>query len=287
MRKSSLSNGRPPLVAAAGLLALWCAAPAIAAEASPSITQFVRMRWPINGTLAPDGSLYCVNNPDGTYQLYRQPAGASELKKLTAFPDGMSGYALSHDGKWAVVAAGVGGNEQDDLYLLDTATDELVPILVDSETVFGSVLWRRDSQAFAYRANKESKKDFNVYIFNLATRTSQRVLARPGYYYPADFNRAGDHLVVGKYMSATQSQLFEVDLKTGATREITPADEAWSFSPVGYTADEKDFLVATDYHGDLTALRRIDLASGKITPLAPELDQHEADGAIFNGNARC
>jgi len=258
-------------------------APSAAAGAdAPSMAQFIKMRWPTNGALAPDGTFYHIHNPDGLYQLYRQAPGANEAAKLTKFADGMSGYALSEDGKWIVVAAAVGGNEQDDLYLLDTATGELAPLLVDSETVFGSVVWRRDSRAFAYRANKESKSDFHIYIYDLDRRESKRVFDQAGSNYPADFNRDASKLVVGRTHSSTHSQLFEVDLASSEVREITPKDEAWAFSPLGYTADEKHFLVATDYRGDLTNVRRIDLATGEITPLTPDLDRHEADGAIFN-----
>lgn len=267
-----------------GFLIGQAAASAAGAEpdAPATMAQFIRMRWPTSAAPAPDGSLYVVYNPEGTYQLYRMPAGGGALKKLTERPDGISGYSLSDDGKWIVVSAGTGGNEQDDLYLLDTATDQLTPILVDSETVFGSVVWRRDSQAFAYRANKESKRDFHIYLYDLATRTSKPVLARSGHHAPADFNRAGDRLVVQKYNSSTHSQLFEVNLADGSVREISPQDEAWSFDPVGYTADEKSFIVATDFRGDLSNLRSIDLATGAIAPLAPEFDRHEVDGAAFN-----
>jgi len=252
------------------------------ADEPPTIAQFMKIRWPVSGALAPDGTFFCINNPDGVDQLYRQPPGAAEMTRLTEFPDGISGFSLSHDGRWIVVSAAVGGNEQFDLYLLEATGDQLEPLLVDSETVFGAVLWRRDARGFAYRANKEVKRDFHIYTCDLATRESKCVLAEPGNWFPADFNRAGDRLMVVKQHSATHAQLFEIALNTGQKREITPAGEAWSFEPVGYTADEKQFLVATDYRGDLTNLRSIDLATGAISPVTPEFDHLEADGALFN-----
>jgi dipeptidyl aminopeptidase/acylaminoacyl peptidase len=277
-RRDSLTN----LVWIGALATAWLAIPAVAAGDTPSMAQFIKMRWPSSGTLTVDGSFYYVHNPDGLYQLYRRMPDSTQAKKLTDFPDGMSGYRTAPDGKWIVVAAAAGGSEQDDLHLLDTSTNQLAPLFVDSETVFGSVLWKRDSSGFAYRANKENKSDFNVYIHDLATGKSRRVMDRAGYYYPVDFNATGDKLVVGKYNSASHSQLFEIDLHDLATREITPADEAWSFDGAGYTPDEKHFLAVTNYRGDLSNLRTIDLASGAIAPFAPELDRYEIDGAGFN-----
>jgi Tol biopolymer transport system component len=234
-RRDSLTN----LVWIGALATAWLAIPAVAAGDTPSMAQFIKMRWPSSGTLTVDGSFYYVHNPDGLYQLYRRMPDSEKAKKLTDFPDGMSGYRTAPDGKWIVVAAAAGGSEQDDLHLLDTSTNQLAPLFVDSETVFGSVLWKRDSSGFAYRANKENKSDFNVYVHDLASGKSRRVMDRAGYYYPVDFNATGDKLVVGKYNSASHSQLFEIDLNDLATREITPANEAWSFDGAGYTPDEE------------------------------------------------
>ncbi len=255
------------------------------AKNSPEIAQFIKIRWPVSGRLAPDGTFYYVHNPDGLYQLYaREPQSGASPRKLTGFADGISGYALSDDGKWIVVSAAAGGSEQNDLHLLETASGKLTPLFVDPETVFGGVVWRRDSSGFAYRANLENKRDFHIYVYDLAAGASKRVLAREGFYAPVDFSHAGDRLLVGKYNSSTHSQLFEVNLDTGATRELTPKDEAWSFSAAGYTADEKHVIVSTDYQADLANLRTIEVSSGAIAPLTPEFDRHEVEGAVFNCN---
>ena len=258
---------------------------ALAGE-SPSIANFLKIRWPSSGSLAADGTFYYVYDPEGVYQLFcRRPAESSEQSKgeqLTSFEDGIQGYSLSRDGKWITVSAGEGGDEQSDLYLIEVAKGSLEPLFIDRETVFGSVTWRRDSKAFAYRANLENKSDFHVYLYDLQKRESRRVLDRAGHYAPVDFNRDGSKLAVMKYNSSTYSQLFEIDLATGEVRELTSAGEEWYFAPIGYTQDDARFLVSTDYRGDLRNLRAIDLKTSAIKPLTPELDKFECDGAGFN-----
>ncbi|NOX57931.1 MAG: S9 family peptidase [Planctomycetes bacterium] len=251
-------------------------------NALPSMAQFIKINVPSSGDLAPDGTFYFIDDPAGVYQLFGRKASSKNAIQLTRFEDGISGYVLSDDGKWAIVAASKGGDEQNDLYLLNAVTAQIDPLFVDRETVFGSVVWRADSKAFAYRSNKDSKNDFHVYVYDLATRESTRVLDRKGYFYPADFSPDGTRLMVGKYNSATHSQLFEIDLVSKRAKEVTPKDEAWSFGPVAYAADGRSFFVSTNYRGDLMNLRRLDLSGGSLTPIAPDLDRYEAEGALTN-----
>lgn len=248
------------------------------------ISKFIKMRWPGRVTLAPDGTLYYVYNPDGIYQLYKVPVGKSQKEaiKLTNFEDGIGGYSLSEDGKWIAITASVGGSEQADLFLMDAATDKKETLFENPEVVYGSATWRRDSQAFAYRANDDSPSDFHVYIFDVKTRAHSKAMSGKGYHYPVDFNSDGTKLIVGKYNSASFSQLFEVTLSTGDLREITPKGEEWSFDPVGYTADDRSFLVNANYRSDLKTVYSIDLGNGKLSPVVSDLKGHETDFAGLN-----
>ncbi len=252
--------------------------------AQPDMAAFIKIRWPGSATLAPDQSLYFVDYPDGINQLYKVAPGSSyaQAVKLTTFADGIGGYSLSDDGRALLVSAAAGGSEQNDMHLMDTATSRLDGILVDPKVVYGSAVWRRDSQAFAYRANDESPADFHVYVYDLSSRTPVKVMSGQGHHSPEDFNRDGSKLIVGKYYSASYSQLFEVTLATGETREITPKGEQWSFEPIGYSANDRTFLVNTDYRGDLKQIHAIDLASGTITPVMPDLKGFEIDYGRLN-----
>lgn len=248
------------------------------------IAKFVKMRWPGSVDLAPDGSVYFIHNPDGIYQLYKVAPGKAQgdAVRLTDFPDGIGGYSLSDDGKWIAITAAGGGSEQSDLFLMDAATNKLEPLFQDPKVVFGGAVWRRDSKAFAFRANDESSADFYVYVYDPATRQRKKVFAEKGSSGAAEFNRDGSKLVVMRYNSASYSQIFEIDLSSGDTREITPKGEEWSFSPVGYSPDEQQYIVNTNYRGDLKQIHAIDLKSGAVRPVLSDLIGREVDWATMN-----
>ncbi|MEK7756923.1 MAG: hypothetical protein AAB385_06895, partial [Planctomycetota bacterium] len=248
------------------------------------IEPYIKMRWPFNGDLAPDGTLYFVYDPEGIRQLHKVPPGGTQKDavKLTTFPDGIGGYALSDDGKRIVVVCAVGGSEQNDLHLLDTASGKIEPLFVDPKDVVEAALWRRDSKAFAYRSNETSSSDFHVYVYDFETKKSRKVYEAAGDHRPVDFNRDGTKLVVMKYTSASYSQLFEVTLATGETREITPKGEEWSFEPVGYATADHNFIVNTDYKGDLKSIHTIDLQTGALKPALTDLGGREIDTGTLN-----
>lgn len=257
-------------------------ATAIATPAS--MAHFVKMRWPAAARLGPDGTLYFMYDPDGIRQLYKVPPGKTQKDavKLTDFRDGIGGYSVSIDGRWIAITAALGGSEQYDLYLLDASTDKIEPIFENPAVVYGGVIWRRDSKALAYQANDENPADFHVYTMELSDRKPRKVFAGKGSNSPVDFDSAGAKLAFATTHSASFTQLFEVDLKSGAQREITPAGEQWSFEPIGYTADDRHFLVNTDYKGDLKQIHAIELATGAIRPLLSELAGKELDGGGMN-----
>ena len=251
---------------------------------SAGIEPYIKMRWPFAGQLAPDGTMYFIYDPDGIRQLYKVPPGGTQKDavKLTTFPDGIGGYSLSDDGKRIVLTAAVGGSEQYSMYLLDAASGKIDPLFVNPEHVYAAPLWRRDSKAFAYRSNETSSADFHVYVYDLETKQSKKVYESAGDHTGVDFNRDGTKLVVSKYTSASFSQLFEVTLATGEKREITPKGEEWSFDAIGYDAADRNFIVNTDYKGDLNTIHTIDLQTGMIKPVLTDLAGREIDYGTLN-----
>ena len=247
-----------------------------------SIAQFVKIRSPHSGHLAPNGNFYYVYRHEGVRQLFRRAAGEDTAAVLTRFEDGIGRYSVSHDGRWIAITAARGGDEQYDIYLMDAATEKMSPLLVDRETVFGSVVWNWDSTAFAYRANKESKADFYLYLYDLEQKTSRRVFDKLGFWYPIDFKRDGSRLLCGQYVSASETHLWEVSLIGMGARFITNPDEKWHYRGVGYASDERYVYTVADYRFDRHRLCRMDTRSGKVEAMLPQLQEYEMSRAEMN-----
>jgi len=247
-----------------------------------SIAQFIKMRWPSNGHLAPNGKFYYVHLYKDVSQLFRRAPGDKKDAVLTHFKDGIGGYRVSEDGRWIAITAAEGGNEQYDIYLMDAATEKIEALLVDPDTVFSSIVWKRDGSGFAYRANKESKADFYVYYYDLAERQSHLVSDRPGTWFPVDFKTDGSRLLVGHYISSSESYLWEISLIGEGARPLSPLDERWVFGGAGYGPKDDTVYVITDQGCDRRRLARVTLTSGVIEPVLPQFNRFEVDYAELN-----
>lgn len=266
-------------------------ASASAASAGPTITNFLKIRVPGGVSLAPGGAVYCRDFPDGINQLYRRDAGASlnsPMKKLTDFKDGLSGYSLSPDGKTIVLSAAIGGNENTNIWVMDTATDKITPALQNTEVQFSVQAWLRDSSGFLYRANDKSPSDFYLYRYDLKDGKSTQLLAEKGDWSVADITDDGSRLLVANYRSVSDSRVFELDAKTGKMRDIsaTPAGTDSANSASGYLPGEKACFLESDFKDGMTRLYVRDLSTDSTTPpteaLPAALNKFELDGASPN-----
>jgi dipeptidyl aminopeptidase/acylaminoacyl peptidase len=283
------------------------AAPAAAAPAkAPSgIEPFFRIRAAGNAAVNADGSLFVRDWPDGVWQVYRAPkdrvpqeARASDtLVRLTNFKDGAAGYTLSPDGSRMLVLAATGGDENTRVYSVDpNAADasSVKPLLDTPKVQFAVQSWLPDSSGFLYTANDASPRDFHVYRYDIATGKSTKLLANKGSWGAPDITKDGSRVLVGEFRSVSDSQIYQLDVKSGELTDISVRRAGGSYSPgdttaaneiVGYLPGETGVLLLSDAEGGMQRLFKRDLASaavGEATQPIAELSKFEIDQAVIS-----
>jgi dipeptidyl aminopeptidase/acylaminoacyl peptidase len=272
-------------------------------ETGPGVERFYRIRTPGAPAILPDGSLLVRDLPEGVPQVYRIPAGPNgqavavakpkELvgaQKLTNFADGATGYSVSPDDKRVLVTTAAGGNERNQVYLLDVTNpnpaSNLTPILVNPEVVFRPNGWSRDSQSFYYSANDSDPNNFHLSRYDFATKTSTKLLSRDGDWSVADATTDGSRVLVIQYRSSTDADVSILDTKTGTLTllnpAVVPAGQTAGLEPVGFSPDEKTVYVISDHEQGIKRLFAIDLASMKSSKPLPQFDAFELDSAGFS-----
>ena len=147
---------------AACVLAASVTVRAASAADAPTIAQFLKIRTPGTPVLLPDGSLLQRDWPDGVWQMYRvtpknpgpnasyEPGNVTRTQ-LTNFPDGVSAFSLSPDGKRCVIMHARGGNENWQLSLIDPMAPgiaPLTPILANPKVQAAVNAWLDDNSGF-------------------------------------------------------------------------------------------------------------------------------------------
>lgn len=264
----------------------------------PGLERFLRIRTPASPTLAPDGALYVRDWPDGVWQLYKvTPAPLSKLDatpdyrpghatftRLTDYRDGLSSYSLSPDGRRLVLSYAAGGNENYQLSVLDASTGAITPLLTDPKVRHEFNAWLDDSSGFVYAANAESPEDFFLYRWDLASGRATRLLAEKGAWGCVDAAPDASRFLVGKFTSASDSQLFELDASSGVLTELTVrgSEPTAANNAVGYLPGARSILFTSDHAGGMTRLYLKDLETGSVTSPLPDLDRFEVDGAALS-----
>ena len=216
-----------------------------------------------------DRSLLVATRFGNTNQVHRvaRPGGARE--QLT-FEEDRIVYA-SHSpvsGDVTVVQKDVGGDE---FYQLYSLAEGRLTLLTDgrSRNEFGA--WSRDGQWVGYTSTRRNGADADVYVMNPRDRRTDRRVAevRGGGWEFADFSPDGKQAVLLERISITKSNLWLLDLATGAMTPIGDHRQAIAHDTVRFAADGT-LWVTSDADADFLRLGTIDPRTGRFTPKAPE-----------------
>jgi dipeptidyl aminopeptidase/acylaminoacyl peptidase len=236
-----------------------------------------------------DGTVYFRDFPDGTNQLFKRAPGepaTAQGRKVTSFPDGMASYDPSPDGAWLTVEAAAGGNENNQVYLLNAQTDALTPVLQNPKVQYSVQVWMRDSSGFLYTANEPSPRDFHIYRYDLATKKSTSVLARSGQWFVADVTTDGRWALVSEYRSISDSSMYVMEMSTGNLTDLSTkgAEGTAANTPYAFTTDEASVFFGSDFQNGIVQLytRPIADPSASPVPFLPALKDRDLDGAVMN-----
>lgn len=274
------------LIGAACVLVLTLAAPAAAKFTDslyiPDIETFLQIGSNGSPQVAQGGAVICFTSPmSGVSQIYRlRDNGWPE--QLTFFPDGVDFYTLSQSGQWIIAGAAWGGSEETNLHLIEVATGRTEPLTDVKDVQIADPLWSYDNTKIYYRTNEANGKDFHIYELDIATRDKRPILAQEGYHSPQIISKDGKWLIVGKFPSNVDSDIYLVNLQTGAVEYLTPHEGNALFSSYAFALDNSFIYVVTNLNKEGIGRRaRLDLKSKKFSFLDKDT-KWEVEGMTFS-----
>jgi dipeptidyl aminopeptidase/acylaminoacyl peptidase len=265
--------------------------------ASPlGIERFLNIRSASGPSFSPDGRFVSfLTNITGVSQLWQVPVGGGWPVQLTFTADSVRGGHYSPVRPEIVYSMDSGGNERTQLYRLhglgpadhdlgDGWTADDLTRQPSAIHTFGG--WSRDGGRVAFSANREDPSRFDVYAQGRSDAEARLVAKGPGGYYSvAGWSPDDRSLLVSHGESNFNQNLFVIDVASGKSRNLTPhKEDAQYHSPV-WSADGKAVYCASTAGGrDLTALAKIDAATGTLAYVATPEHEVEAVYASPKGN---
>ena len=229
--------------------------------------------------------LLALSNLTGTMQLCEWVDG--ELRQLTALPEAVADAAYVPNGgtaapdvaRRAVLAAAVGGNERDQLYLIDLDAaarepvrdfSELEALTADPDHAHHLAGVAPDGRLVAYTSNRANDIDFDLWTVSLESGVHALAWAGGGWCHPGS-GFSPD----GRYVSLIRSgdrpldeDLVLVDVADGTAHWPLPHPEAAALVNPPTWIDATSFYASTNIGRDFSAIVRHDLASGTSETLA-------------------
>ncbi len=213
----------------------------------PPIEDFMKIGFAINPLISPDGeTIFFSNNFISPRQLFRIDSQSSYPYLLTHKSRAVLYPSLSPDGRWIVYLCDEGGDEQYQLYILNTRTGASRQLTDEPGVRFGQAIWAPDSRRIYFRANRERPQDFSIYSMDLSTGIIELLLGSPGYWGPSGISPDGTILACYLYNTNVDVDLYLLELSTGRKKHITPFDGEYKNYFLSMSPDNNTVYFLTD-----------------------------------------
>lgn len=203
--------------------------------------------------------------------LVRQPGGARQ--QLTFLPEPVAGgWFEPRTGAYLVFMQDSGGGEFYQLYRLNWENGQ-VTRLTDGQSRNTGPRWSRTGRWLAYASTRRNGRDTDLYVMDPAQpQTDRRVCELTGGGWSVlDWAPDDRRLLLREYLSINESRLEVADVASGTRQPIGPiSPQKVAWGEARFTPDGRALFVTTDLDSEFLRLGRLDLATGRFSPLLPE-----------------
>ena len=230
-----------------------------------------------------------------TSQLFWVKSAMGEPMPITKHPDPVSGATIEPtEGKYIVFEASKGGSEAFQMFRQEVDGQPAVQ-LSDSNFRHSRGAWRRindkptgellfSSVPLDRNLTGEQRKTIatTYRLMDPLQPDKARVIAElPGTgWFGGSFNSAGNLILLTRYLSANQSEVWTLNVDTGKHERVLPQDDKIKATHFGgrFSRDGKGIFVASDRDGEFRELMYYDLTTKVLKSLTRGLP-YDVEGA--------
>ncbi len=248
------------------------ATPAVPETVKERMTRYLETRGADLGDLSDDGTQVLITTRFGnSAQVHRVRTPLGARTQLTFLPEPVgSPRFVPGNASSVLYTADKGGNEQYQIWRLDLDTGSETR-LTQADARNGAPLWSNGGAWLAYSSNARNKRDFDIWIADgKDPGSAQRLNEVQGWWQPLDWSADDKKLLLGEYISATESVLHVLDVASRTTTRLTPPGQV-AYDEAVFGQDGKTVYVASDREGEFKELYETDLAGKAWRPLTRDI----------------
>ena len=212
-----------------------------------------------------DSTILYMTNITGEAQAWKKSFGSCPVR--VTFESEPVNYALFHPRRELILyGMDYGGSERNQLFLYDPSTGESRRLTKDDRAIYRFGEWSPDGSRFYYSSNERNGRDFDIYEMDLESGKSRLLYKGKGYMGISSISPSGRYLVLYRYSSNVNSDLFLFDLKTGEVSHLTPHEGNAVYTDLNWIPEDSGFFFITDYGWDFRYIALFDMQSRSIRP---------------------
>ena len=252
---------KPAALAADGI-------PPVAAEMAARTRPYMEFRTAgFSGWHPTDRSMLITTRFASTSQIHRVAAPLGYRQQLSFEEEPVSG-TWSPRGDLLVAQKDTGGNEFFQLYAM---REGRLQLLTDgrSRNLFGA--WSRDGRWIGYSSTRRNGADTDLYIMDPRDPSTDRLVAQVqgGGWAILDFAPDGRRAIVANYRQVTNSDLYILDVQSGALTPIGDISRDIAYGGAGFAPDGT-LWATSDEDSEFRRLGTLDPATGAFRAVSPE-----------------
>jgi dipeptidyl aminopeptidase/acylaminoacyl peptidase len=212
----------------------------------------------------PDGGVIIGTRFGESEQLHRIAAPLGAREQLTFYADPVTVARAAPAGGGLVFLKDQDGDGNAELYY--RGPDGAVRELTSGKFVHGSPVWAHDSRHVAFFGNDRDAASFDVYIADVGAHTAPQLLVgggktdnRTDTWHPLDWSADDAKLLVERYVSASESYLYVVDVTSGALSPVDPKAPKAGIRTAKFSPDGHGVYELSDEAGEFTQVLYRDL----------------------------
>lgn len=245
--------------------------PAIPAELKPQIQRYRNARSASFQDWLADGSMLITTRFGETAQVHRVAAPGADRRQLTFFAEPIANAsAIPGASDRYAYARDTGGAEYFQIYVAGLDGSETA--LTEPGTRNQGVEFSGDGRTAFWSQVRPGEPDYDIVAADL-TQPGQRrtVYEGTGLWSPIDASEDGTRLLIGKYISVQDSQLWLLDTTTGQATRIRESTAPISYGDAQLAPDGRSIITTSDEGSDFQRLIQIPLDGGDPVPLSGDI----------------
>lgn len=207
-----------------------------------------------------------------TSQAHHVAAPGGARLQLTFYDEPVSQVSPSPaDSNRFVFARDNAGDENYQIYVFDRAKGK-ASMISDGKGRKGTPFWSKDGAKLAFVTTLEGSV-YGVVVAEVDNPQGQRIVFRgDGGWYPGSWSPNGKFMILIRYVSVNESQIFLLDPEKGARAQVNPSDQKIAYGDVEFSADGRSIYFTSDEEGEFLDLYRYDLLTGAKKNLTKKIE---------------